>query len=218
MPIAPGSRSRRSAREITGSTACGSPLGTSPTTLTPSASRSNAADAAMPRTKTTSAPGSRGAMPRRTPSSARNPIPSAIVGMWVSRSLPASSASSGKKSCSWSFTPKSFSSCVETRISTAPVMYPTSTGFERKSAIMPRRSRAAISMIVPPISAVAADSTAVRAGSPPASGPTALATRRAIVASGPAMTCRELENAAYASMPASAAYSPCAGGRPARLA
>ena len=61
----------------------------------------------MARTKTTSAPGTRGATPRRTPSSARNPIPSANVGTWVSGSLPASSASSGKKSCSWSFSPKS---------------------------------------------------------------------------------------------------------------
>ena len=76
---------------------------------------------------------------------------------------------------------------------------------ERKSAIIARRSRAAISMIVPPMSAVAADSTAIRAGSPPASGPTALATSSVMAASGPAMTCRELAKAAYPSIAASAA-------------
>ena len=62
-----------------------------------------------------------------------------------------------------------------------------------------------MSMIVPPMSAMAAASTAVRAGSPPASGPIALATRRAIAASGPAMTCRELAKTAYPSIAASAA-------------
>src|SRR5262249_3078842 len=67
-----------------------------------------------------------------------------------------------------------------------------------------------------PRSAVAADSAAARAGFPPARGPTVLTTSRAIAASGPAITCRELAKSAYPSTAASAAYRPLAGGRPTR--
>ena len=96
-----------------------------------------------------------------------------------------SSQSLGKKSSLTRVIPKSLPNWLAMTIRAVPVMYPVRMGFERKSATNPNLKRPATRQTRPMRMASAAAREAYRAASPPAIGAMTVATRMAVVASGP---------------------------------
>ena len=94
------------------------------------------------------------------------------------------------------FKPSTLGSCAPMITSANPCMNPTITGFDRKSATKPSRSTPASRQSTPVITPSPAASSAIRPGSPSASGATATATIAAIAVSGPTTSWRELPNSA----------------------
>ena len=87
----------------------------------------------------------------------------------------------------------------------APFMKPSKAGFDRKSAAIPRRSRAMSSSTPAVRNASTVASVTALPASPPANGPMAAPTISAIAASGPTTTWRELVNRANTIIPAAEA-------------
>ena len=121
----------RSARDTSGSSSEGSPLGTGPVTDTPWSTRSSAQDAAMPRPTTTSAPGSRLLILPATTRTARDRAPTTTVAGLASPRWPTMSSVSGMAPSASLEMPSSLPSWPRISTMATPVMYPTSTACEK---------------------------------------------------------------------------------------
>ncbi len=155
-------------RSRLGSSGAGSPLGTSPTSATPCASRSNTREARIPAATRTSAPGTAGARKRRPRISPRASTPTTTVDPCTSPSEPIHEPSSRQALSPSASVPVSLGSSPITTSTAAPARNPVITAFERKREIQPSRSSASTRYSSPEASVIAATSSAAWSSASPA--------------------------------------------------
>ena len=223
-----------SARSHSGSVNGGRPCGMWPTTFTPWACQSKAQ--AMPVVTAMAATGpalvsmsaTRGARPSRTSSGFKPlrtqnrkavvPTPSTSVSPWVWGSCRPSASSRSTRLWPSARTPISVFSWLAVISSADAVMKPEITGWLRKLARKPSRSRPMASSITPDMKA-SVRAAAQYAGVPAAaSWPMAAAVISDVTAAGPTASARLVPNTAYSSSGATLAYRPTSAGRPASSA
>ena len=154
--------------ERAGISGAGSPLGTSPTSATPCASRSNSRAPRMPPATSTSAPGTAGARKRRPRITASDSTPTSSVVPCTSPSEPIHDPSSRHEFFPSASVPVSFGSSPITTSTAAPARKPVTTALERKCEIQPRRSSAMARNSSPVAIAIAATSSAASSPASPA--------------------------------------------------
>ena len=195
-PAASASRTGIWCSGTDGTDSAGSPAGTAPITPTPAACSAKSWTTTPATSIATSAAGSRGTKRPAASSTPRDARPTTSVGRWVRGRLPRNSSTRGKKPSASSVMPNRGPSWPRTMLSASPFMKPTRIGRDRKSAIAPRRSRLAARHMNPTSRVSIIASARCCDGSPPASVPTADATRAAAAAEVPTISCREVPSTA----------------------
>ena len=178
-----------------GSAGAGKPRGTSPTSATPCAPRSNTTDARSPPTTRTSAPGTTGAVKRSARITPSATPPTSSVVQWISPRPWNHVASSRHALSPLDDVPVSFGSSPIVTSIAAPARKPVITAFERNCAIQPILNNARSRKRTPVTIVIAATSCA--ASSPlrlfASTAPPATAASDEL---GPVEICREVQKSA----------------------
>ncbi len=220
MPIAAMSSGTTSPALVHGMVGAGTPCGSAPTVATPSSASPRAAETTVAPTTATRIAGSRLVTRGSTSitASTATPTSSVVVSVWSTFS--ANCLTSSRKLSALVEKPNSFGSWPTMIVMPRPVMYPTCTSLESRSATKPSFPSPRQISSSPTITASIPARAIAVPGSPPATSSGVIAARISgeIDESGPSTNTREGPNSAYPTRHAIVVYRPVAGGSPASSA